>query len=72
MRWMHLRFQAPLAAFGGEMIDAHGVIRNVPAQSMLTGLLANALGWDPDDGALNIRRCRVGSCSARCGSRMWL
>ena len=45
MRWMHLRFQAPLAAFGGEMIDAHGVIRNVPAQSMLTGLLANALGW---------------------------
>ena len=46
MRWMHLRFQAPLAAFGGEMIDAHGVIRNVPAQSMLTGLLANALGWN--------------------------
>ena len=45
MRWMHLRFRAPLAAFGGEMIDAHGVIRNVPAQSMLTGLLANALGW---------------------------
>ena len=45
MRWLHLRFHAPLAAFGGEMIDAHGVIRNVPAQSMLTGLLANALGW---------------------------
>ena len=45
MRWMHLRFHAPLAAFGGEMIDAHGVIRNVPARSMLTGLLANALGW---------------------------
>ena len=45
MRWMHLRLRGPLAAFGGEMIDAHGVIRNVPAQSMLTGLLANALGW---------------------------
>ena len=45
MRWMHLRLHAPLAAFGGEMIDAHGVIRNVPAQSMFTGLLANALGW---------------------------
>ena len=45
MRWMHLRFRAPMAAFGGEMIDAHGVIRNVPAQSMVTGLLANALGW---------------------------
>ena len=45
MRWMHLRFRAPLAAFGGEMIDARGVIRDFPAQSMLTGLLANALGW---------------------------
>ena len=45
MRWMHLKLHAPLAAFGGEMIDAHGAIRNVPAQSMLTGLLANALGW---------------------------
>ena len=45
MRWMHLRLRAPLAAFGGETIDAHGVIRDFPAQSMLTGLLANALGW---------------------------
>ena len=45
MRWMRLRLQAPLAAFGGEAIDAHGVIRDVPSQSMLTGLLANALGW---------------------------
>ena len=45
MRWMHLRLHAPLAAFGGEMIDANGVILNVPARSMLTGLLANALGW---------------------------
>ena len=45
MRWMHLRLRAPLAAFGGETIDARGVIRDFPAQSMLTGLLANALGW---------------------------
>ena len=45
MRWLHLRLRAPMAAFGGEIVDAHGVIRNVPAQSMLTGLLANALGW---------------------------
>ena len=45
MRWMHLRLHAPLAAFGGEAIDARGVIRDFPAQSMLTGLLANALGW---------------------------
>lgn len=46
MRWMHLRLHAPMAAFGGEVVDAHGVTRNVPAQSMLTGLLANALGWE--------------------------
>ena len=45
MRWMHLRLHAPLAAFGGEAIDARGVIRDFPAQSMLTGLIANALGW---------------------------
>lgn len=45
MRWMHLRFEAPLASFGGELIDARGVIRDFPAQSMLTGLFANALGW---------------------------
>ncbi len=45
MRWLHLRFEAPLASFGGEAIDARGVIRDFPAQSMLTGLLANALGW---------------------------
>lgn len=45
MRWMHLRLEAPLASFGGEAIDARGVIRDFPAQSMLTGLFANALGW---------------------------
>ena len=45
MQWLHLRLRAPLAAFGGETIDARGVIRDFPATSMLTGLLANALGW---------------------------
>ena len=45
MRWIHLSFRAPLAAFGGEAIDARGVTRDFPSQSMLTGLLANALGW---------------------------
>ena len=32
-------------AFGGETIDNYGVVRPFPAVSMLTGLLANALGW---------------------------
>ena len=45
MRWLRIRLHAPLAAFGGEAIDAHGVIREFPSQSMLTGLFANALGW---------------------------
>ena len=45
MRWMHLQLRAPLAAFGGVAIDARGVTRDFPAQSMLVGLFANALGW---------------------------
>ncbi len=40
-----LDLEAPLMAFGGEIIDQLGVIRPFPAASMLTGLLANALGW---------------------------
>lgn len=36
-------------AFGGETIDNLGVIRDFPAQSMLTGLIANALGWRRED-----------------------
>lgn len=44
-RWLVLRLEAPLLAFGGVAIDAVGVTRDYPAASMLTGLLANALGW---------------------------
>ena len=40
-----LNLEAPLMSFGGETIDNLGVIRPFPAISMLTGLLANALGW---------------------------
>ena len=45
MMHLVLRLEAPLMAFGGETIDNYGVIRPFPAASMLTGLLANALGW---------------------------
>ena len=45
MRHLILNLEAPLMAFGGETIDNYGVIRPFPAASMLTGLLANALGW---------------------------
>lgn len=43
-RWLALRLEAPLLAFGGVSIDQVGVTRDFPALSMLTGLLANALG----------------------------
>ena len=44
-RYLVLRLASPLIAFGGEAIDNLGVIRDFPALSMLTGLLANALGY---------------------------
>ena len=40
-----LHLESPMMSFGGETIDNLGVIRPFPALSMLTGLLANALGW---------------------------
>jgi CRISPR system Cascade subunit CasD len=46
LRWLVLRLEAPLAAFGGVAIDQVGVTRDYPAASMLTGLIANALGWE--------------------------
>ncbi len=33
-------------SFGGDMVDAYGVVRDFPAKSMVAGLLANALGWE--------------------------
>lgn len=42
-------------AFGGETIDNLGVVRDFPAQSMLTGLIANALGWRRADAAAHDR-----------------
>ncbi len=45
MRHLILTLEAPLMAFGGETVDNFGVVRSFPAASMLTGLLANALGW---------------------------
>ena len=45
MRHLIMHLESPLMAFGGETIDNLGVIRRFPSASMLTGLLANALGW---------------------------
>ena len=43
-RALLLRFDAPLISFGAPMVDQNGVVQQMPALSMLTGLLGNALG----------------------------
>ena len=63
-RHLLIRLSSPLIAFGGETIDNFGVIRDFPALSMVTGLIANALGWDRGDDALHNRlqeRLRLGT-----------
>lgn len=54
-RHLLLRLEAPLVAYGGETIDSHGVVRDFPALSMVTGLLANALGWRREETELHNR-----------------
>lgn len=44
-----LRLDAPLIAFGAPSVDQNGVVQPFPGRSLLTGLLANALGWDHRD-----------------------
>lgn len=41
-----LRFDAPLMSFGGVMVDQRGFTDPHPGESMLTGLLGNALGLE--------------------------
>lgn len=45
MKVLILRLDAPMVSFGAPMIDQNGVVQLFPALSMLTGLVANALGW---------------------------
>lgn len=68
-----LRLEAPLIAFGGEAIDNLGVIRDFPALSMVTGLLASALGWDRGEGERHNRlqqRLQMGARLEASGSRL--
>lgn len=44
-RHLILALEGPLAAYGAEMVDARGPVRDWPGASLLTGLLANALGF---------------------------
>lgn len=45
-----LRFDAPLMSFGGVMVDQHNPTDLFPGLALLTGLVANALGWQHRDG----------------------
>ncbi len=44
-----LRLDAPIMSFGAPIIDRHGKVQAYPALSMISGLLANALGYDHGD-----------------------
>lgn len=60
MRCLMLRFDAPLMSFGGVLVDQHNGTERFPGRSMLTGLIANALGWHHGDAeALNELQSRV-------------
>jgi CRISPR system Cascade subunit CasD len=55
MQILVMRLEAPLMAFGREMVDATGPTRCDPDASLLTGLFANALGWRRGDVARHQR-----------------
>lgn len=72
-RHLILRLASPLIAFGGETIDNFGVIRDFPALSMVTGLLANALGWDRGEVDAHNRlqeRLQIGTLLLTPGTRL--
>lgn len=49
MDCLMLRLDAPLISFGGVVIDQINPVERFPGRSLITGLLANALGWDHCD-----------------------
>lgn len=72
-RHLVLVLDAPLVAFGGETVDNLGVIRDFPALSMITGLFANALGWDRSETDRHDRlqqRLKLGSVLRQPGRRL--
>jgi len=73
VRHLLLDLDAPLMSFGGDMVDAYGVVRDFPAKSMVAGLLANALGWERHDAAAHGRlqdRLTMGSARVVEGRRV--
>lgn len=50
MEHLIMVLEAPMMSFGGEIVDNHGVTLRFPTARMLTGLLANSMGWHRYDG----------------------
>lgn len=72
-RHLLLDLDAPLMSFGGDMVDAYGVVRDFPAKSMVAGLLANALGWERYEAGKHARlqeRLVMGSARVAEGRRV--
>ncbi|MFD1035455.1 type I-E CRISPR-associated protein Cas5/CasD [Sphingomonas hankookensis] len=72
MKHLLLDCDAPLMSFGGDLVDAYGVVRDFPAKSMVAGLFANALGWerhDADAHAALQARLTIGSARVGEGRR---
>ena len=46
MTYSILRFDAPMMSFGAPIVSEEGLIQPFPPLSMMTGMLANALGYD--------------------------
>lgn len=71
-RYLVLRLEAPMVAFGDVMIDSLGPIREAPSVSAISGLLANALGINREEAERLSRlqdrlvlACRVDHCDSR-------
>lgn len=50
-----LDLAAPLMSFGQEQVGEHGPTSSFPGPSLITGLIANALGWSRTEGAAHDR-----------------
>jgi CRISPR system Cascade subunit CasD len=73
MRVLLLRFSAPLMSFGAVRVDARGPIQDHPGLGLVTGLLANALGYDHAEADRLTRlqeRLRIASRCDRPGTRL--
>jgi CRISPR system Cascade subunit CasD len=73
MRHLILHLEAPLMSFGGVLIDNNGPTRDFPLTSLVTGLVANALGWERGQREVHQRlqsRLVMGSRLDRPGERL--